>query len=418
MVSGMGGSFAYDGGNRLVSATAVSGGTEYYGYAPDGKRIYTVKADGTEEWTLFGGRGEELGTFARSGITGAYVTLQSVPVWFAGRIVGRVSPAYGEMGPVFPDRLGTERVTGARRKPYGEDAVVGARFATYSKDGFSGLLYADQRWYAGGYGRFTSADPYGGSASQAEPGSWNRYAYVEGDPVNWTDRHGTNKEAAYSVTVDAQYEMMNPFLYWLMSRGYGGSSYESYSGNAGSSNSSGSSTPYDGKTFSRDMGAAAVGVISNMPAKCREELGRKWNLFDGSSSFLAKATSGGFNFYDGRTAAVANSPIQSWGWKQGGTVGEILNQDPKQTNFTVYALVSQYRGAASNDLFLGANWFTLSEHDASQVLLHELLHSYTGMNDVVLGNKLGLGEFGENDTINASSALTDFFKHDCLRTGA
>ena len=190
MVSGMGGSFAYDGGNRLVSATAVSGGTEYYGYAPDGKRIYTVRADGTEEWTLFGGRGEELGTFARSGITGAYVTLQSVPVWFAGRIVGRVTPYSNGLGQAFPDRLGTERVAGARRKPYGEDAVAGVKFATYSKDGFSGLMYADQRFYASGYGRFTSADPYMASGGPREPQSWNRYAYVQGDPANLFDPTG------------------------------------------------------------------------------------------------------------------------------------------------------------------------------------------------------------------------------------
>ena len=192
MVSGMGASFAYDGGNRLVSAAAVSGGAEYYGYAPDNKRIYTVKPDGSEEWTLFGARGEELGTFAQSGITGAYVDLQTVPVWFAGRIVGRGSPGSVDgIGAVFPDRLGTERVPGARRKPYGEDAVVGARFATYSKDGFSGLMYADQRWYAGGYGRFTSADRYKSSSASRDPGGWNQYGYTQGDPINRFDPHGT-----------------------------------------------------------------------------------------------------------------------------------------------------------------------------------------------------------------------------------
>ena len=192
MVSGMGASFAYDGGNRLVSAAAVSGGAEYYGYAPDNKRIYTVKPDGSEEWTLFGARGEELGTFAQSGITGAYVDLQTVPVWFAGRIVGRGSPGSVDgIGAVFPDRLGTERVAGPRRKPYGEDAVAGVRFATYSKDGFSGLLYADQRWYAGGYGRFVTADRYKSSSASKDPGGWNKYGYTQGDPINRFDPHGT-----------------------------------------------------------------------------------------------------------------------------------------------------------------------------------------------------------------------------------
>ena len=46
----------------------------------------------------------------------------------------------------------------------------------------------DQRFYASTYGRFNTADPFAGSAGPGVPGSWNRYAYVLGDPVNSTDR--------------------------------------------------------------------------------------------------------------------------------------------------------------------------------------------------------------------------------------
>lgn len=35
-----------------------------------------------------------------------------------------------------------------------------------------------------------TADPYKASAGANAPGSWNRYAYVEGDPVNYNDRAG------------------------------------------------------------------------------------------------------------------------------------------------------------------------------------------------------------------------------------
>jgi hypothetical protein len=35
-----------------------------------------------------------------------------------------------------------------------------------------------------------SADPYRASAGASEPGSWNRYAYVAGDPVNFSDPDG------------------------------------------------------------------------------------------------------------------------------------------------------------------------------------------------------------------------------------
>jgi hypothetical protein len=39
-------------------------------------------------------------------------------------------------------------------------------------------------------GRFLTADPYQASGGPANPGSWNRYAYVEGDPVGFHDPAG------------------------------------------------------------------------------------------------------------------------------------------------------------------------------------------------------------------------------------
>ena len=54
--SGVGAAFGFDEANRIAAATLVSGGTEKYGYAPDNKRIYRLKADGvTEEFTFYCG---------------------------------------------------------------------------------------------------------------------------------------------------------------------------------------------------------------------------------------------------------------------------------------------------------------------------------------------------------------------------
>jgi hypothetical protein len=47
-----------------------------------------------------------------------------------------------------------------------------------------------QRYYASAYGRFNTPDPYGGSAGPTDPGSWNRYSYALGDPVNGNDPRG------------------------------------------------------------------------------------------------------------------------------------------------------------------------------------------------------------------------------------
>jgi len=44
--------------------------------------------------------------------------------------------------------------------------------------------------YASGYGRFNSPDKVGSAAGPKDPGGWNRYSYVHGDPVNANDPSG------------------------------------------------------------------------------------------------------------------------------------------------------------------------------------------------------------------------------------
>jgi RHS repeat-associated protein len=78
--------------------------------------------------------------------------------------------------------------------PYGEtfssSLSVPDLFGTYARDSGSGLDYANQRYYTSTYGRFSRPDPHPGSAKLGSPGSWNRYAYVGGDPINRNDPRG------------------------------------------------------------------------------------------------------------------------------------------------------------------------------------------------------------------------------------
>jgi RHS repeat-associated protein len=79
--------------------------------------------------------------------------------------------------------------------PYGEERVTRTadgteRFGTYQRDAGSGLDYAMNRHYSSTVGRFMSPDPYEASAGVAEPQSWNRYGYVQNDPVNFRDPRG------------------------------------------------------------------------------------------------------------------------------------------------------------------------------------------------------------------------------------
>ena len=73
-------------------------------------------------------------------------------------------------------------------------------FATYTRDSFSGLDYAVNRWHLPGMGRFGSADPYQASAGPGDPGSWNRYSYVRGNPVNSLDHLGLMDEEDWEDT--------------------------------------------------------------------------------------------------------------------------------------------------------------------------------------------------------------------------
>jgi RHS repeat-associated protein len=98
---------------------------------------------------------------------------------------------------------------GKRYFPYGEERAVtagsGYKFATYWRESASGLDYADQRWYSSVAGRFLTADPYQASGGVGNPGSWNRYGYVEGDPVNRTDRSGLQADICSDEMGDTAY---------------------------------------------------------------------------------------------------------------------------------------------------------------------------------------------------------------------
>ena len=100
-------------------------------------------------------------------------------------------------GTVTQDRLGTNRASGARFYPYGDEITSTGndetKFATYNRDSYTTLDYADQRFYASTYGRFNTPDRYGASAKLKDPTSWNRYAYVLNDPVNGYDPTGLIK---------------------------------------------------------------------------------------------------------------------------------------------------------------------------------------------------------------------------------
>jgi RHS repeat-associated protein len=97
------------------------------------------------------------------------------------------------------DRLGSVRANsnGERMNyfPYGEErtATLDGRekFGEFFRDP-GGIDYAEKRYYASVSGRFLTPEAYLGHPES--PGKWNQYAYVQGDPVNFSNPHGGEEE--------------------------------------------------------------------------------------------------------------------------------------------------------------------------------------------------------------------------------
>jgi RHS repeat-associated protein len=170
MIQGPGGYYAYDHAGKRVKKT-VTGAEEFYFYGINGKRLATTVCTGEDD--------------------GTGCQPRMYDVYFGGKLV----KSRGAV--VATDRLGSVRAssTGDRMTyyPYGEERTSTAdgreKFGTYMRDSVT-QDYADQRYYAVGMGRFNSPDPYKASGGARDPGSWNRYTYVGGDPINFVDPNG------------------------------------------------------------------------------------------------------------------------------------------------------------------------------------------------------------------------------------
>ena len=127
---------------------------------------------------------------------------EGTDVYFGGKLIAETDASGQVLAPT--DRLGTVRGVNTNGTiaqptyfPYGEPKTAGGidrqqQFGTYVRDSTpSAQDYAGQRYYSNVTGRFFSPDPGGiATADPMDPGSWNRYAYVQGDPVNHQDRSG------------------------------------------------------------------------------------------------------------------------------------------------------------------------------------------------------------------------------------
>jgi RHS repeat-associated protein len=171
--------------DRMTQAT-VSGSTTNYKYDAFGRRVAQQTPNGTNYYFYdMGGR-----------LLASYPWTGSGPVrtaYFAGQRVGQYKDRVGSVPYTAP--IVAPPFTYSHYYPFGEEITSTAndryKFAETYRDADSGLDYAMNRYYASGIGRFLSVDRGGKStADPARPMSWNRYAYVQNDPVNYNDPRG------------------------------------------------------------------------------------------------------------------------------------------------------------------------------------------------------------------------------------
>jgi RHS repeat-associated protein len=194
----------YDPENRQIGVYSQAGQVATYFYDAQNRRIFSWATGTTDSWgnttnytvNIYTPTGQKLGAYTLAPnlyeYEGAYtpfmsVTLSSSDQYFGAR---RLAPM---------DQLGSAALNGSGFAqsfyPWGENRGTNIPqntwgFATYWADSLTGLNYAMNRYYSSSYGRFMTPDPYRKSGNRRNPQSWNRYAYVLGDPVNRNDPKG------------------------------------------------------------------------------------------------------------------------------------------------------------------------------------------------------------------------------------
>jgi RHS repeat-associated protein len=180
---------SYDAENRLVGVSGAL--TASFVYDGDGKRVKSTIAGVT---TYFVGN-----IYEKTGTT-------ETKYYYAGgaRVAMRVCPGGTCSAPTYllSDHLGSTTVTTdasgnlvseLKYKPWGETRSASGTTPTdytftgqYSNVSDFGLMFYNARWYDPGLGRFAQAD----SIVPAGVQGYDRYAYVNNSPVNFTDPSG------------------------------------------------------------------------------------------------------------------------------------------------------------------------------------------------------------------------------------
>jgi RHS repeat-associated protein len=187
-------------------------GRKVYLYTANDERIGMVMFSGgaetTSEWTIRDPSHKVLRVYSKSMVGGERWTWKEDYIYREGQLLAAAIDGPARTLHFHLDHLGTPRlITGnggatvAKHTyhPFGTEITSSGqdtermKFTGHERDFPSGMTtdpldYMHARYYSPGAGRFLSVDPAGFDPSQ--PQSWNRYSYVQNNPVNRFDPDG------------------------------------------------------------------------------------------------------------------------------------------------------------------------------------------------------------------------------------
>ena len=101
----------------------------------------------------------------------------------------------------FGEELGAGTGMRTSGQGFGATDKIRQRYAMTERDDSTGLDHTWWRKYENRSGRWTSPDPFLGSMTVVDPQSFNRYAYVQNDPVNFVDPSGLDDDDIYIISI-------------------------------------------------------------------------------------------------------------------------------------------------------------------------------------------------------------------------
>ena len=294
------------------------------------------------------------------------------------------------------------------------------RVASDTRDSISGMDYAVNRYHMPGNGRFSSPDPYAGSGGVVDPSSWNRYAYAGGDPIDGNDPFGEftchfqsyvkNGEEHGALHVSATCSTAYADMGWAANYG---SIFQSYS--IDFRPGSGTTTEqaeayaksleqkYEMGIFNSYLRSQAKRAVSEISNDCDSVL--QWAGI--SPSALANSALS-VNFYDGTQSYNGQQSMAAWG-----------NYPPTSVSWYLYHVANAFVDTNTfNDVMLGPSALPWSNGFNAMTLVHELLHTYTGLSDVALANRLGCSIVGGCSEDIASHFIKGILDQGCHRLWA